>query len=735
MSKVHVLTTNFSTGEVSPKIHGRTDIQRYFSGLKRLAGAIPLRQGGAIRAPGTRYVKDAGHPIGGDEGILLPFIFDKNTTYVLEMWPAVLANSNLRFYYGSDPNIGPVMDSTPAHYTIIAPYQVGQLKDIRYTQRANTMILAHSAVFPQRLQRFANALWAIGNLPVTVFPSSEFGDKPVANITLSAASGVGVTVTASAASFLASDVGRQIEAGTGLLTITAFTSTTVVVGTTVRDFDALTYASQLWTLTDSPQTQLTPSVVGPDGAAITLTLAANGWRSTDVGKYVKLNGGIAEITGYTSATIVTGLVRRILTATTPAEAGAWTLEEKSWSTARGFPQSVTTYQQRVVFGGTTSQPNTIWGSAIGDISNFAVGVNTDDAFEFTLDSGTSDLIQHLESLRSLLGLTSSAEHSLRGASGALSTTSVDATANTFYGAGIVRPVKVGYEMLFSLFAGMQLRNYSYDFSTDSYQSADVSELADHLLLSGISRMAFAKEPYQILWIVMADGTLASMTYDANTEVQMRGWASQPANGTYLDVCSVPGAAGDQVWFRTKRRINGVDKYFIEYQDYAVNTHAALVQTTGLPLSAITTGIAHLLGQTVDILLDGIAQPQQVAANPLNFARAATSRIEVGLPYVSTLIPLRPEFQQDGSSQGRATSINEAVLRVIESRGLKVNDQVLKGKDFGVGVLDQPPVVRNEDLAVTSIGWSRRGDDDLIVITQDQPYFFHILALVRECTIN
>lgn len=730
MAKVRALQSNFSTGEVSPKIHGRTDIQRYYSALKTMNCALPLRQGGAIRSPGTVYVKDAVDQ--DDRGAILSFVYDKVTAYMLEF-----GNAIIRFYYGAGASIGPVMTTGPAHYTIVSPYTLAQLETMRYVQRANTMILAHSAVAPQQLQRFGNTLWTIGAMPFAVYPSAEFGTNPATTLALSALSGVGITATAGVAVFLASDVGRQIQAGSGLGLITAIGGGgTTATLTTSRAFDSLNYASGNWTITDSPQTTLTPSAATPLGAACTLTLGAAGWRNPDdIGKYVKVNDGIVEITGFTSTTIMTGIIRRVLSGTTAAQAGTWTLEERSWSLSRGFPQSVTLFQQRLVFGGTVSQPNTIWGSAIGDILNFAVGVNDDEAFEFTLDSGTADLIQHLETLRALIGLTATAEHTLRGASGALSTTSVDANATTFFGCGNARPVKIGYELLFPLFSGMQLRNYSYDFTTDSYQSADVSELADHLLASGIARMAYAKEPFSVLWAVMNDGTLASLTYDASTEIQMRGWAAQNANGAYRDVCSVPSTDGDQVWFRTRRSINGVNKWFIEYQSADVMTHAAYVQTTGLPLSSISSGIAHLIGQNVDILLDGVAQPQQVAANPLNFVRAANSRIEVGLPYVSTIVPLRPEFQQDGSSQGRATSVSDTVLRVIESRGLKINGQFVKGKSFGAGVLDQPPTIRNEDLRHSLLGWSRLGDDDLVSITQDQPYFFHLLSLVREVTIN
>ena len=97
--------------------------------------------------------------------------------------------------------------------------------------------------------------------------------------------------------------------------------------------------------------------------------------------------------------------------------------------------------------------------------------------------------------------------------------------------------------------------------------------------------------------------------------------------------------------------------------------------------------------------------------------------------------MKVEFQQDGSSQGRSASVNNVVLRVIESRGLKCNGQVIRGRDFGANVLDKPPVIRNEDLDASLLGWSYSQNDDLVTITQELPYFFHLAALVREVTIN
>lgn len=76
-------------------------------------------------------------------------------------------------------------------------------------------------------------------------------DKPTTNLTLSALTGT-ITVTASAATFLATDVGRLIEelnaAGdmVGQAKITVFTSTTVVTALVSDDFTATPVNSPNW---------------------------------------------------------------------------------------------------------------------------------------------------------------------------------------------------------------------------------------------------------------------------------------------------------------------------------------------------------------------------------------------------------------------------------------------------------------------------------------------------------
>lgn len=81
---------------------------------------------------------------------------------------------------------------------------------------------------------------------------SSFDQTTSIGLTLSALTGTGITATAGSAIFSADDVGQRIRAidadgnRVGELTITGFTSSTIVTGDVVSNFDSLTYAGNLW---------------------------------------------------------------------------------------------------------------------------------------------------------------------------------------------------------------------------------------------------------------------------------------------------------------------------------------------------------------------------------------------------------------------------------------------------------------------------------------------------------
>ena len=110
---------NFNAGEMSPKIDARIDNPKYRSGLRSCCNMIPLTQGPITRRPGTEYISTAkfSSSVGNNYACrLMKFIFDSNTTFVLEF-----GDKYIRFY----SNGSPVSVSSAANYSAIVSYVPG----------------------------------------------------------------------------------------------------------------------------------------------------------------------------------------------------------------------------------------------------------------------------------------------------------------------------------------------------------------------------------------------------------------------------------------------------------------------------------------------------------------------------------------------------------------------------------------------------------------------------------
>ena len=130
--------TGFTAGELSPRMDGRTDFDKYFQGCKTLNNFLVHPHGGAARRPGAIFiseVKDNSKAIR-----LIPFEFNVTQTYVMEF-----GNQYIRFYKDG----GQIVDSGSA-YEISSPYLENELDEIKFVQSADVMSSATIALAPFR---------------------------------------------------------------------------------------------------------------------------------------------------------------------------------------------------------------------------------------------------------------------------------------------------------------------------------------------------------------------------------------------------------------------------------------------------------------------------------------------------------------------------------------------------------------------------------------------------------
>ena len=79
MPRQTVAYTNFTAGQLSPRLDGRTDLSKYYNGAKQLTNFTIQPHGGATRRPGTRFI----HEVKSSSAAvrLIPFEFSTVQTY------------------------------------------------------------------------------------------------------------------------------------------------------------------------------------------------------------------------------------------------------------------------------------------------------------------------------------------------------------------------------------------------------------------------------------------------------------------------------------------------------------------------------------------------------------------------------------------------------------------------------------------------------------------------------
>ncbi|MEC5164062.1 hypothetical protein [Janthinobacterium sp. CG_S6] len=723
MPRVTIDQTNFTAGEVSPKCYGRVDVTRYANGAAAMPNCIVNIHGGAERRPGGLFV--APTKTAAKRSRLVPFIFSITQAYMLEF-----GDLYMRVYVQGGGQV--LVAGVP--YEIATPYTETMLTDMDFTQGADTMFLFHQGVPINTLKRLAVDLWALQAAPIAVQPFDEIGHTFAVALTLSLATvGVGRTATAASAVFLAADVGRRITYLSGIARITGYTSSTVVTVEILASFTTTAIPASLWVLEDSPQTDCTPSAKDPVGATITLTLAASGWRAGDVGKYVRINAGLCLVTAFTSALIVNATIKEALSAVVASPASAWTLEASVWNAINGYPATGALYEQRLAVAGSIKFPQTVWGSRSGLFFDFTIGINDDDAFSFALPStGQINPIRRMASADALMPMTYGGEYTMKGGNDSpLSPTNVKARAPSVYGCNSVKPIRIGDEVLFVQRAGRKVRSMAYRIESDTYKAPDLTVLAEHITVSGITEMAYQQEPRSTLWCVRADGKMAVLTLDRDEGVT--AWAPQSTTGFYESVASIPSVDGDEVWVVVRRTVNGVARRYVERFDASLYTDCAILGADGAG-KAVWVGLGHLEGATVAVRADNTYMGTfTVAAGAITLPRNAFA-VEIGLPFTNSVTLLRPEVQAgDGTAQGNKQRVHEVSMLLSDTIGARINGDEIAFRSFGPDLLDVPPEEFSgfKNLGLTE--WSN--GDAAITITQDEPYPFHLLAVVRKITIN
>ena len=514
-TKTHPLFSNFSSGEISPKIDARIDLAQYFNGAQEIRNWICVPQGGVKTRGGFHFVNET-----KDSGIarLIPFCFSELQNYMLLFgeeyiwffmdkgfitsglfpdilnpeiklsiqWPSssfpidefrVTTNDvfmsktswNAPVYsqYGGTRLIGRTIPSN-IPYKIETPYRVeDDLWSIRYAQDDENLFLVHPFYPPMVLQK------GIGHTSFTL-NEMEFIDGP--------------------------------------------------------------YEDEVLTPT------ITPSDTTGD---ITLTASDNLFLPGHVGALWRLNHtavwSYVKITGYTSSTLVNATVMSAVT----VDAATTSHREGAWSDVNGWPRQICFHEGRMLFASNYERPQTVWGSKTANYTDFTPGILDNDAYTFT--PADLNIIRWILPGRQLSIGALNVEATAVGPSDGPITAADPPTiksATTHGSSNLIAPVRVGKAILFLQRAARKIREFVYSYADDTYGAPDVTIASEHLFTSDIVDLVYQQEPDSILWAIRNDvlGTLLACTYDRYMDPTKGGivaWSRHYTDGRFESIGTIP----------------------------------------------------------------------------------------------------------------------------------------------------------------------------------------------------
>lgn len=407
-----------------------------------------------------------------------------------------------------------------------------------------------------------------------------------------------------------------------------------------------------------------------------------------------------------------------------------------------YPAVVTHYEQRRWFAAPVNEPQTIYATRTGTLSNLTSSTPSqdDDALKFRIAAQQNNSIQHLVPLADLIALTGGGEFRIYADSApAITPTSLSIKPQGFSGSSEVRPALTNNSALYVQAQGSRIRELAYNWEASAYSSADVSIMAPHLFNGyTINDMAYSRAPVPTLWCVRSDGALVALTHVP--EQQVYGWHQHTTDGFFESVCVVPEGGEDVLYVAVRREVDGRTVRYVERlntrifvdQEDAFFVDSGLTYS-GTPVSSLT-GLWHLEGEQVQILADGAVHPPRTVSGGSITLDASYSVVHVGLAYTSDLqtLPLALEGAA-AAGQYMRKNINGVALRVTQSNLVKAGPSFSNLTEYPArsytDPYGSPPALRTGELRFAiSPSWN---SDGAVCVRQDQPLPLTVLGIALD----
>ena len=610
---IRIGQNSFSKGIISPALQGRIDLEQYSLGLKKLNNGIVLQEGCVVNRPGLEFIEEVKYS--DKKTRLVSFVFNFNQNYILE-----LGDKYIRII----KNGAYILDENGNILELSTPYLEEDLFEIDYVQQADVMTFVHKNYKPSELSRFDINKWQFSeiNFKASILPPSNL------KATYKGSTESNTTTYSYVVCSVDQDTNEE--------------------STRSKAVAVLGHLEAYWTTSEY----------------ITIS-----WDAVSNAQEYNIYRAVNGIYGYVGTTNTTSFKDNNIEPDLDSCAPIFVNPFENQN-----PSCVCYYQQRKVYASSDLSPQTLWASQSATNDNFNISrpLNATDSISMSIYDNCANIIQHLIPFDDLIVMTTSSEWCANGADGVFCANPAPvAKIQSYYGYSKVKPVISGSMVLFVQSGGNIVRDLGYSYLSDSYDGEELTLFATHLFEGKqIVDMAYAKEPYRILWCVLNDGTLAALTY--NQKQKISAWHTHSTKGKFESVSVIRENNEDIAYFVINREINGVSKRYIErfktriVKDLsnAFFLDSALYNEFDNKVSKIS-GLNHLKCEKVNALLDyGVVENLQVDENGVVELPYEASKILIGLPYEFEFETLNFENE---ASLGIKKVINKVEVKVLNSR--------------------------------------------------------------------
>ncbi len=727
------IQTNFSTGELDPLLRSRVDLAQYNNALAKATNVVIQPQGGMRRRPGTKYMAELPNSstASAANGVrLVPFEFSVDDSYML------CFTHNRMYVFKDGVQVTNINGGGTAYLT--TTITGAMLSQLCWTQSADTMILVHEDLQPQRLVRGASdSSWTISSITFDTVPKYSFDLRvfePQASITPSAVSG-NITLTVSA---YTGDTGNLQGATTTSVTLKSAASGTddIYVGMCVQ-MTTGTQAGKARKITDyNGTTKVATTFPAWDTAPVSGdSYKVVPFALESVNQYVNaVPQGRARIIEYVSDTVVRAVTEYPFFDTNARTVGNWSVEcfyEDVWSSTKGWPRTVTFHEGRLYFGGSKSRPSTIWGSKIGIFYDFVPTQSLDDdAVEATLDTSQLNVIVDMISGRDLQVFTTGGEFYVPQ-SGTDPITPLTLTFKAVSRNGTKPGIRVQSLESGSVYVqrqGKSVNEFLFSDSQLTYVTQRISLLSGHLLKTP-SRIALRRgtstDEGDLLVMTNADdGTMA--VFSIMRSQQITAPSEFITDGEFKDVA----IDVTDIYTVVKRTFNGTARYFVELFGYSYFTDCAFVGGA----AASKSSLPHE-AKALNVICDGVPQSNEtVSSGSVTFDRASSTSYEVGLPFTVYAKTMPVEIKlQTGTRLAFKKRITEINAVVDDTQHLSLNNNPVPFRTFDNPLLDDPePEFTGIKRVNGVLGYSREA---AVEVSQSLPLKMTLLGLEYKVAVS